>query len=161
MKDPNPAPPLECAPMALDANIMGATEDLEPPADEPSSIDTVGSIWLSLGLVEMSDPDCEEEGPNFPRDIATCLLPLHDARTQDPHSVSGDSKPQGWSTESGFGTEVSATNKRRRINPPSPIGEMETTQSGPNYQPPRFTWARSISTKSDTMHDPPRTGERD
>ena len=41
--------------MALDTHVMGTTEDREPPTDEPSSIDNPGSIWLSLGLVEMSD----------------------------------------------------------------------------------------------------------
>ena len=48
--------------MALDTHVMGAMEDPELPTEEPSSIDTPGSIWLSLGLVEMSDPDSEEEG---------------------------------------------------------------------------------------------------
>ena len=93
----------------------------------------------------MSDPDLEEEGANSQREMATCPLPLHDTWAQRPDSDLGDSKPQEWSTESGLGTDVSETNKRRRVNPPPPIGEMEIAQSEPNYQPPRFTWARSTS----------------
>ena len=34
-------------------------------------------------------------------------------------------------------------------------GEGGTVQPGPSFPPPRFTWARSTSTKSDAMHAPP------
>ena len=60
--------------MALNTNVMGATEDPQPPTDEASSINAPESIWLSLGLVEMSDPDSEEEGPNFQREMTRGLL---------------------------------------------------------------------------------------
>ena len=107
--------------MALDTNVMGATEDSEPPTDEPSSIDTPGSIWLSLGLVEMSDPDSEEEEahPHPQREVATGPLPLHDTWAQGLDSESGDGKPD-WSTECGFSMHVSETSKRSRINPSLP-----------------------------------------
>ena len=41
--------------MALDTNVMGATEDPQTPTHEPSLIDTPGSIWLSPGVVPIGD----------------------------------------------------------------------------------------------------------
>ena len=54
--------------------------------------------------------------------MATGLLHLHATWAQNSDSNSGDSKPQGWpmESESGFGADVSETNKRRRVNPPLP-----------------------------------------
>ena len=40
-------------------------------------------------------------------------------------------------------------------SPPPPAGEGGAAQPGPSFPPPRFTWARSISTKSDEMYAPP------
>ena len=146
--------------MVLDTNVMGAAEDPEPPTDELSSIDTPGSIWLSLGPVGMSDPDSQDEGAHPQREVATGLLPLHDTWAQRPDSNSGDNKAQEWSIEYGFSTDVRETNNRRQINPPR-SREMEAAQSDPNYQLPCFTWARTTSSKSDMMHAPPPIEERD
>ena len=117
----SPPPP---PPMALDTHVMGTTEDLEAHTDELSLVDDLGSIWLSLGLVEMSDSD-SDGGGGSPRDMATGLLPLHAMWAQSSDIDSVDSKPQGWLTdsESGFNTDVSETNTGRRVNPPPPLEE--------------------------------------
>ena len=114
--------------MALDTHVMGTTEDPEPLIDEPeplidesSLVDDPGFMWLSLGLVEMSNPDSEGGGGlSSQRHMALGLLPLYASSDTD----SGESKPQGRLTESEsrLSTDVSDTSKRRRVNPPSRVG---------------------------------------
>ena len=107
--------------MAPETHVIDMV-DPQPSMDELALIDDPGSIWLSLGLVEMSEQDSEgAEGANPQRDMATGLLPLRQARAQD--SESGESKSHDWSTESGFSTDVSENNKRRRANPTPLLGK--------------------------------------
>ena len=123
------------------------------PNDHP------GAIWLSLSLVEMNEP---EEGAS--REATTTGLLQCDTSNSD------DSKLRGWTegTDHSTSTDVSDTNKKRTMasthhkkrctNPPlPPAGERGEAQFGPSFPVPRFTWARSISTKSDVMQAPPPT----
>ena len=68
-----------------------------------------GAIWLSLGLVEMSEP---EEGSH---EATTTSLPQCDTSSSD------DSKPYGWTKGTDHSTDVGDTrkhHKKRRTNPP-------------------------------------------
>ena len=69
-----------------------------------SADDHPGAIWLSLGLVEMSEP--EEEASQEHEITATGLLHCDT-------SGSDDIKPHRWSEGTDFSTDVSDTNKKR------------------------------------------------
>ena len=89
------------------------------PNDQPN--DQPGAIWLSLGLVEMSEP--EERASQEHEATATGLLHCDT-------SSSDDSKPYGWVEGTNHSSNVSDTNKKRtmatknnkkRRNPPPPL----------------------------------------
>ena len=70
------------------------------PNDHP------GAIWLSLGLVKMSEP---EEGASQEHE-ATAIGLLH-----CDTSSSDDNKPYGWAEGTDYSTNVSDTNKKRTM----------------------------------------------
>ena len=86
--------------------LGGEDSTVSSPNEHP------GAIWLSLGLVGMSEP---EEGASQEA-TATGLL-------QCDTSSSDDNKPYGWSEETEHSTDVIDTKehrKKRRTTPPPP-----------------------------------------
>ena len=87
---------------------MGMSVDLEPHTEDPLLTDDLGSIWLSMGLVAMSDPNSGEDSCNCLGGVAAA--PVNNLLVQG--SDSEDDKLQGLSLESEFSTDVSEYKKR-------------------------------------------------
>ena len=75
-----------------------------------------GSMWLSLGLVAISDPDTGEDNCNESGGVVTAATAVVNG-----FLVGGsDSEDMlGWSSGSGFSTDGSESKKRRMVRPPS------------------------------------------
>ena len=85
----------------LDTTVIGVEESTDSsPNDDPRA------IWLSLGLLDMSEP---AEGA-FQDHGATSTGLLHCGT-----SSSNDNKPYGWVEGTGYSSDVSKTNKKRTM----------------------------------------------
>ena len=103
-----PPPPPENIYAVQETTVLGGED-----STDSSPNDHLGAIWLSLGLVEMSEP---EEGASQEA-TATGLL-------QCDTWSSDDSKPYGWTEGTHHSTDVSDTRKhrkKRRTTPPPPL----------------------------------------
>ena len=114
----DPPPPLENIYAVQETTVLGVENSTDnSPNDHP------GAIWLSPGLVEMSEP---EEGTSREA-IATGLL-------QCDTSSTDYNKPYGWKEGTNHSTDVSDTRKHRKkrhTNPPPP--HQKPTH---NHKPP-------------------------
>ena len=120
---------------------------------DSSPNDHPGAIWLSLGLVEMSEP---EEGASQEA-TATGFL-------QGDTSSSDDSRPYGWTKGTDRSAGVSDPSKyhtKRRTNPPSwgkGGGSVWPKLPSPALHLGAIqVRVRYISTKSDVMQAPSST----
>ena len=125
-------PPPENIYAVQETTVIGVEDSTDSsPNDRP------GAIWLSLGLVEMGEP---EEGASQEHEATTTGL-LHCGT-----SSTDDSKPYGWAEGTDYSTDVGDTNKKKTMasknnkkRPPPLTGERGVAQSGPSFPLPRFT----------------------
>ena len=130
---PTATPPSDSIYIVQDTTVIGGGLD----GTGSSLDDHLGAIWLSPGLVEMSEP--EEEASEEHEIAATGLLHCDT-------SGSDDSKPYGWLEGTDFSTDVGDTNKkrntvsednkRRHTNPPSLLGKGGGSPAWPKLPTP-------------------------